>query len=111
MAIETILLFLVADLLFCLMPGPATMITVAHVFSGGMRGGWGPIVGINLGNFIWYGLSAAGLITLAAAAPDFFTVLRYAGIFYLVWMGIGMIRAESVMIRKPRADLDGARSF
>lgn len=111
MATETIILFIVADLLFCLMPGPATMITVAHVFSGGMRNSWGPIVGINLGNFIWYGLSAAGLITLAVTAPNFFTVLRYAGIVYLVWMGIAMIRAESVIARKPDAKQGMRHSF
>ncbi len=101
MSAETILLFLITDLLFCLMPGPVTMVTVAHVFSGGMKNAWGPIIGVNLGNFIWYGLSALGLITLAATAPTLYMALRYVGIVYLVWMGVSMIRADSVFARQP----------
>ncbi len=111
MAIETILLFFITDLLFCLIPGPATMTTASHVLAGGFRNGWGPIVGINIGNFIWYALSAMGLIALASTMPDLFTVLRYAGVAYLVWMGISMIRAGSLMASKPKAVSGGALGF
>ena len=62
MPLETILLFVVADLMICLTPGPATMVTVSHALpagpAGGMRGALGPIVGVNVGNFIWYALTA-----------------------------------------------------
>ncbi|NRD89449.1 hypothetical protein C8024_08310 [Sphingopyxis sp. BSNA05] len=54
MPLETILLFVVADLMFCFTPGPATMVIVSHALphgpAGGMRGALGPIVGVNLGN-------------------------------------------------------------
>ncbi len=111
MAIETILAFIIIDLLFCLMPGPATMVTVSHVLTGGFRNAWGPIVGINVGNFIWYALSAMGLAALATTTPDMFTALRYAGVIYLVWMGIAMIRADSITASKPHAVSSGALGF
>lgn len=96
MPIETILLFVVADLMICLTPGPATMVTVSHALprgaAGGMRGAFGPIVGVNIGNFIWYALTAFGLIALIQQYPLAYTALRWIGVFYLAWMGIQMLR-------------------
>ncbi|VAV88634.1 hypothetical protein MNBD_ALPHA04-1656 [hydrothermal vent metagenome] len=96
MPIETILLFLAADLMFCFTPGPATMVTVSHALpagpAGGMRGALGPIAGINIGNFIWYALSAFGLIALIQASPAAYAILRWFGVAYLLWMGIMMLR-------------------
>jgi len=96
MPLETILLFLIADLIFCLTPGPATMVTVSHALppgrAGGMRGALGPIVGINIGNFIWYALTAFGLIALIEALPAAYAVLRWLGVAYLLWMGVNMLR-------------------
>ncbi|PHR15674.1 MAG: lysine transporter LysE [Sphingopyxis sp.] len=94
MPIEAILLFLVADMMFCLTPGPATLVTVSHALpqgpAGGMRGALGPIVGVNVGNFIWYGLTAFGLIALIQAVPAAYSVLRWLGVAYLIWMGLRM---------------------
>ncbi|GAB5487106.1 MAG: LysE family translocator [Parasphingorhabdus sp.] len=96
MPLETILLFVIADLMICLTPGPATMVTVSHALprgpAGGMRGALGPIVGVNFGNFIWYALTAFGLIALIQEFPIAYTALRWIGVFYLAWMGIQMLR-------------------
>lgn len=96
MPLETILLFVIADLMICLTPGPATMVTVSHALprgpAGGMRGALGPIVGVNIGNFIWYALTAFGLIALIQQYPIAYTALRWIGVFYLAWMGIQMLR-------------------
>lgn len=95
MPLETILLFVIADLVFCLTPGPATMVTVSHALphgpAGGMRGALGPIVGVNVGNFIWYGLTAFGLIALIQTVPTAYAVLRWIGVAYLAWMGFRML--------------------
>ncbi|MGB5724385.1 MAG: LysE family translocator [Parasphingorhabdus sp.] len=99
MPLETIFLFVIADLMFCLTPGPATMVTVSHALplgpTGGMRGALGPIVGVNIGNFIWYALTAFGLIALIEAVPAIYAVLRWIGVAYLAWMGFRMFRVGS----------------
>ncbi len=98
MPFETILLFVIADLMICLTPGPATMVTVSHALprgpAGGMRGAFGPIVGVNFGNFIWYALTAFGLIALIQQFPIAYTALRWIGVFYLAWMGVQMLRGK-----------------
>ncbi len=96
MPFETIFLFLITDLMFCFTPGPATMVTVSHALPlgprGGMRGALGPIVGVNVGNFIWYALTAFGLVALIQAVPTAYAMLRWIGVAYLLWMGFQMLR-------------------
>lgn len=72
------------------------MVTVSHALpagrQGGMRGALGPIVGINVGNFVWYALTAFGLIAMIQAFPSVYAVLRWLGVAYLAWLGIAMLR-------------------
>ena len=107
MPLETILLFLVADMMFCLTPGPATLVTVSHALphgpTGGMRGALGPIVGVNVGNFIWYALTAFGLIALLQAVPTAYSVLRWTGVAYLAWMGFRMYCAGTSALARQSA--------
>lgn len=107
MPLETIFLFVIADLMFCFTPGPATMVTVSHALPlgprGGMRGALGPIVGINVGNFIWYALTAFGLIALIQALPAAYATLRWVGVAYLAWMGLQMLRGGASRLAKQSA--------
>jgi homoserine/homoserine lactone efflux protein len=89
---DRLILFFLTDLVFCLTPGPATMVTIGHVLGGGLRAGLGPVAGVHIGNFIWYGLSAIGLMALIAAAPNAYALLRWAGVLYLLVMGIRIWR-------------------
>jgi len=107
MALETILLFLIADMMFCLTPGPATLVAVSHALphgpAGGLRGALGPIVGVNVGNFIWYGMTAFGLITLIQTVPTAYSVLRWIGVAYLLWMGFRMFRGGNSSLARQSA--------
>jgi len=107
MALETILLFLVADMMFCLTPGPATLVAVSHALphgpAGGLRGALGPIVGVNVGNFIWYGLTAFGLIALIQAVPTAYSILRWVGVAYLLWMAFRMFQAGTSALARQSA--------
>lgn len=113
MPIETILLFLIMDMMFCLTPGPATMVTVSHALpagrEGGMRGAIGPMVGVNTGNFIWYALSAFGLIAIIQAFPLVYAALRWIGVAYLIWMGMGMLRSSGARLSGASATEAGFR--
>ncbi|MEP3225015.1 MAG: LysE family translocator [Parasphingorhabdus sp.] len=116
MPLETILLFVITDLTFCFSPGPATMVTVSHALpagrQGGMRGALGPIVGINVGNFIWYALTAFGLIAIIQAFPSIYSFLRWLGVAYLAWLGIAMMRASQQQLSGSTAKIaDFKRGF
>jgi homoserine/homoserine lactone efflux protein len=109
MPIETILVFLAADLMLCLIPGPPAAVAVAHALppapDGGWRGAAGPMIGIHLGNLLWYSLTALGLIALLQAHDAVFTVVRWLGIIYLIWMGLHMLRDshQGLVLAQPKA--------
>lgn len=116
MALETILLFLITDMMFCLTPGPATLVIVSHALphgpAGGMRGAFGPIVGVNVGNFIWYGLTAFGLIALIQAVPTAYSLLRWIGVAYLAWMAVRMFRGgHSALARQSARSVGLGKGF
>ncbi len=92
---ETILAFFLADLALCLSPGPATMVTASHAYSGGMKNAIGPILGIHVGNFIWYALSGFGLIALIQTAPNIYEAIRWIGVIYLLWIGYQIYSSKS----------------
>ncbi|MEP6041341.1 LysE family translocator [Parasphingorhabdus sp.] len=94
-------------------PGPATMVTVSHALpagrEGGMRGALGPMIGVNIGNFIWYALTAFGLIAIIQAFPLAYAALRWIGVAYLIWMGIGMLRSTGARLSGASATRAGFR--
>ncbi len=80
-------LFIAAELVFSLTPGPTVMMISAYGFRGGFREAFAAICGTQTGNTIWYVASAAGLGALLLAWPLAYTVLRLAGAGYLIYLG------------------------
>jgi homoserine/homoserine lactone efflux protein len=94
MSLDRLALFIIAELVFSLTPGPTVMMISAYGFRGGFREALAAICGTQTGNAIWYVASVAGLGALVTAWPLAFTVLRLAGAAYLIWLGISEIRAS-----------------
>jgi homoserine/homoserine lactone efflux protein len=96
MTFQTWLLFVVTGLVLCLTPGPAVLFVVSH----GLRHGRAASVWANLGilttNAFYFVLSAAGLGAILLASHEVFTVLRYAGAAYLVYLGVMTFRGSGV---------------
>ena len=112
MAYETLLLFFITDLLFCLSPGPATIVCTSHAAHGGMRNALGPILGIHAANFIWYALSALGLVALVQTAPNLYSLMRWVGVVYLLWIAIAMLReSRAALALNKRSTVKFTRGF
>jgi homoserine/homoserine lactone efflux protein len=80
-------LFIAAELVFSLTPGPTVMMICAYGFRGGFRDAVAAICGTQTGNTIWYVASVAGLGALLLAWPVAFTVIRLLGAGYLIYLG------------------------
>ena len=74
-------------------PGP-DLVQIIRVGSKDRRAGVMCALGIMLGNTIWIVASLAGLSALIQAFPQVLSVLQIVGGAYLLWMGIGAIRAS-----------------
>jgi threonine/homoserine/homoserine lactone efflux protein len=69
-------------------PGPGVAAVVARVLGHGAAGMVGFIAGFVVGDLIWFAIAAAGLAALAQAFDGVFTVVRYAGAAYLLYIAV-----------------------
>lgn len=87
LTLHGLLVFIAAELVFSLTPGPTVMLISAYGFRGGFRDALAAIAGTQTGNAIWYLVCVAGLGALVTASPMVFQALKLAGAAYLVWLG------------------------
>jgi homoserine/homoserine lactone efflux protein len=97
---ESLLLYLSTWLLVALTPGPAVIYVMSQTARYGLQAGLRGIVGIQLGNFIFFLCIAVGLVTLLRAITHAFVALQIAGAAYLLYLGFRII--ISSLQRAPR---------
>jgi threonine/homoserine/homoserine lactone efflux protein len=112
-ALDQLLLFVVAGVLLNLTPGPDVLYIVSHALRSGARAGMVAALGITAGCFVHIVAAAVGVSALMAASSAAFTVLKWVGAAYLVYVGLRLLatRSESAMqLEAARADSTGAGS-
>ena len=98
MTMHTWWLFVVAVFLLSGTPGPNMLHILSRTVELGPRRTLAAMAGCLSALVIVLTASAAGLTTLLLAVPGAFDVLRYAGVAYLIYLGIKAWRAESAPI-------------
>jgi RhtB (resistance to homoserine/threonine) family protein len=89
-----LLLFIGAGLLLNLTPGPDVLYIVSNALRLGKRAGVVAALGINAGCFVHIFAAAIGVSALLAASATAFTVLKWAGAAYLLWVGLRLLIAR-----------------
>ena len=87
-------LFIVSGLLLNITPGPDSLFIMARSATQGWRAGVVACWGVGSGVFVHVLAAALGLSALLATSATAFTVVKVVGAAYLVWIGIGMLRAR-----------------
>ena len=80
-----------AGLLLNLTPGPDVVYIVTNALKSGFRAGAVAALGIVAGCFVHILGAAIGLSALIAASATLFTVLKYLGAAYLIYLGFRML--------------------
>jgi len=105
-----LLLFIAAGWLLNLTPGPDVLYIVSNALRSGARAGIVAALGIVSGCFVHVFAAAIGVSALLAASATAFTVLKWIGAAYLLWMGVRMLfsNAQPLVIQAQgaRPDLD-----
>jgi RhtB (resistance to homoserine/threonine) family protein len=91
---QHLLLFIAAGLLLNLTPGPDVLCIVSHALRNGVRAGVVAGLGVTAGCFVHVAAAALGVGALLAASATAFTVLKWAGAAYLVWVGVRLLFAR-----------------
>ena len=82
------LTFLLAAVLLAITPGPGIAYVVARTAAGGRSEGLASCLGTGLGGMLHVLAAAFGLSVLIAQSAVAFTLLKYLGAVYLVYLGI-----------------------
>ncbi|OGB32070.1 MAG: lysine transporter LysE [Burkholderiales bacterium RIFCSPLOWO2_12_FULL_61_40] len=88
---HSLLIFMAAGWLLNLTPGPDVLYIVSHALRGGARAGVVAGLGITAGCFVHIAAAAVGMGTLLAASATAFTVVKWVGAAYLLWMGAKLL--------------------
>lgn len=92
--IHDLTLFVISGLLLNIMPGPDSLLIMARSATQGWRAGCAAALGIGAGTMVHIGAAALGLSAVLATSATAFTVVKWVGAAYIVWCGIGMLRAR-----------------
>lgn len=86
--------FLVAAVLLTLSPGPDIAFILAQTAKNGQRSGFAAMFGIWSGAFVHVLLAAAGLSAILATSATAFTIVKWVGAAYLIWLGVQAFRSD-----------------
>jgi threonine/homoserine/homoserine lactone efflux protein len=98
-----LLFFLSAAALLLAVPGPAVLYIVGRSIGQGRNAGFVSALGIGVGTLIHTGLAAIGLSTLLVSSATAFSVVKYLGAAYLVFLGIQRIRSRESLAASSNA--------
>ncbi len=110
MALDVLLLFAATEFLLCLTPGPSVLFVIGLAMRSGTRIGWAAAAGVTAGTAFYFVLSALGVGALIIASHTLFTIVKWAGAGYLVYLGLRMIGPLLAALRSgtmPAAEATG----
>ncbi|MDW3222560.1 MAG: LysE family translocator [Paracoccaceae bacterium] len=87
------LTFVAASIALLLIPGPTVLLVLSYALSKGRSVAAASAAGVAAGDLVAMTASLAGLGALVLASATLFTVLKWVGAIYLVWLGIKLIRS------------------
>ena len=85
---DALLAFLAISVVVIVTPGQDTALIVRNSLAGGASTGRATAVGVAAGQLVWTVAAAAGLTALLVASEGLFTVIRFCGAAYLVYLGV-----------------------
>jgi len=88
---DTYWLYVATEAALSLSPGPAVMLVIAYGLAHGARRSVWASLGILSANALYFALSATSLGALLVASRTFFSVVKWCGAAYLVYLGVAAL--------------------
>lgn len=96
-------LFVAASVVLLLTPGPAVLFIIARSVAQGRTAGLVSVLGIHLGTIVHITAAVIGLSALVLSSALAFTIVKFLGAAYLIWMGIRTFLAKDLDADAPAA--------
>jgi threonine/homoserine/homoserine lactone efflux protein len=104
-------LFLLAAVVIAAVPGPGIFYVAARTLSGGKQAGIASTFGTALGGLVHVVAGGLGVSAIILASAELFTALKFAGAFYLVWLGIKAFREAGELVPPQVSAVGDQRAF
>ena len=86
--------FVVAVIVFLMIPGPGNLALITSTSKGGLRGGFACTFGVIAGDQVLMWMAGAGVAALLTAYPPAFHAVQWLGAADLAWLGARMLLAK-----------------
>jgi len=103
--------FLLASLVLLLTPGPAVLYIIARSIDQGRGAGIASVLGVALGTMVHVVGAALGLSALLAKSAVAYSVVKYLGAVYLIYLGIRRLRGSDAGAEPGRTERSLRRVF
>lgn len=97
LGITDLWLYAAAVTVFILLPGPGMLSLLTASARGGARAGWATWAGLVAGEQVFILAAALGVAAALATHPVLFAGLQWAGVLYLGWIGLGLLRPAAAV--------------
>jgi threonine/homoserine/homoserine lactone efflux protein len=107
----TLALFFAAALAIAVTPGPGIFYVAARTLAGGRSEGFASTLGTGVGGLVHVAGGAIGVSALIMASAQGFTIIKFVGALYLVWLGIKTLREAGVQTTAEPLPTGARRAF
>ncbi|WP_258100829.1 LysE family translocator [Marinoscillum pacificum] len=91
--------FFTAAILLNLSPGPDMVFIISQTSKKGTRSGFTAVLGIWLGTFVHVIFAALGLSAILMTSATAFSMVKWVGAAYLVWLGIQSLSSKGTRLQ------------
>lgn len=92
MSLDVWIAFILASSALLIIPGPTVILVISYALSGGRRTAFATIPGVLMGDLFTMTASLLGAGAVLATSALLFTIMKWIGAVYLLWLGIKMWR-------------------
>jgi threonine/homoserine/homoserine lactone efflux protein len=93
-SLHTLLVFAAAVVVFAIIPGPSVLYIVTRSIAQGRLAGVVSALAVAVGNLVHVAAATLGLSALLASSAAAFSVVKYLGAAYLIWLGVKALRSR-----------------
>lgn len=101
MPLELWLAYVATSAVVLAIPGPTILLVLSYSIAHGRKATLPVVVGVALGDSVAITLSLIGLGTLLATSAFWFTIIKWMGGLYLIYLGILLLRAARNPLPEP----------
>jgi threonine/homoserine/homoserine lactone efflux protein len=107
--IDRLPIFILATIILLLTPGPAVLYIIARSIDQGRIAGLVSVLSIEVGNFFHAVAAAVGLSALLFSSATAFSVVKYLGAAYLVYLGVRKLFSHSTNLQETKVETQSLR--